>query len=115
MKTMMIFLLLLSANAFSHPNGVYVIDDNKEATLTFKLIKRCPKVPGALRGGLRSLEFSEAAQAQPYNFINGFYVERHTDEEVYTQTDESCVPLEQTNEYPASRQTFNSFTLERKN
>ena len=116
MKLLMIVPAILFASALSaHPNGLYMIDNDRDVTVEFKVEKRCSKdVPGALRGGLRTLTFSAKATESPYDFINGYFVEIHDDEgEVYVETDESCVPLEDGQEISATRRTFAGFALKR--
>jgi hypothetical protein len=115
MRLFLILILVLgSLSALAHPNGTYRIDNNDEVTVTIGFVKRCPRVEGALRGSLRTLTFSEAATDSPYNFITELYVEKHvTDGEVYVQTDNNCVPVENGEEYPATKNTFDEYAFER--
>lgn len=117
MKKLLVFgFLALSTTAVAHPNGTYEIDHNADATVTFAVVSRCPAVQGALAGSLRTLTFSEVAAAEPYLFVTGNYVEKHIgSEEVYVQTDEQCVPVQDGDEIPASRSTFAGYALRRVN
>ena len=114
-KLLGISLLLFSSIGFAHPNGKYEIDNDPEVQVTFKFIERCPTdVEGAMRGGLRTLTFTEKATLPPYEFVGGYYVEIHDAAgEVYIQTDADCVPLRDGLEIPASRSTFDGFPLKR--
>ena len=113
MKIVMAFTaLILSSMAFSHPDGTYVINGDKAVTVTFKKLQKCPAIAGAMKGSLRTLVFSEVAQAQPYSFVNGYFVEIHKGaKEFYVQTDENCISKE-TISYEASHDTFDVYTLE---
>jgi hypothetical protein len=115
-KLIVLGLMTLSSAALAHPNGTYEIDNTADVTVTFAVVNRCPAVPGALSGSLRSLTFSEAATAEPYSFVTGNYVEKHVGaEEIYVQTDDQCVPVEDGEEIPASRSTFAGYPLRRVN
>ena len=105
---------LLSTAALGHPNGTYKIDDDVNTTVTFKVIGRCPDVAGALTGSLRTLTFSERALTEPYLFVDGNYVEIHEgQQEIYVNTDESCVPITDGPRIEASRNTFGDYALQR--
>ena len=109
-----ITLFFLSAVGLSHPSGTYMIDKDPEVTVTFEVLNQCPgEISGALHGKLRRLSFSEKAEISPYLFVTGTYVEMHTDEEVYVETDDQCVPLENGQSITASRYSFDGFSLER--
>lgn len=106
--------VLASGLAMAHPNGTYTIDGDEDISVTFEFVERCPAVPGAMRGGLRTLTFSEGAEVEPYNFVTGYYVEAHTEAgETYFMTDENCVPVEENIAVEASRSTFGGYSLQR--
>ena len=107
-------IVCFSGVAFAHPNGIYRLDSQPEVTVTFAFVGRCPAVQGAMPGGLRTLTFSEAAKGEPYSFLTGNYVETHVDgNEVYVNTDSQCVPTDPAVSIPATRNTFNGYSLER--
>jgi len=115
LKSLVIVSSALTATlAAAHPSGVYKIDGNEEATVAFEIVKRCAQIDGAMRGSLRTLTFSEAAMAAPYEFITGYFVEAHTDNgEDYVNVDEDCFPKNPSYKIPATRSTFAGFSLER--
>ncbi len=105
-------LLALSTAAFAHPAGTYMINGDQDALLVIQRVGKCPTVPNALPGTLRSFEFSEKAQTVPYSFETGLYVEIHVGTaEVYVQVDESCVPQNSGNRYEASHESFGAYSL----
>jgi hypothetical protein len=108
-------LTMLPSLAFAHRNGVYVINENADATVTFAVIGRCPEdVEGAMRGSLRTLTFSEVAQAEPYSFVTGNYVETHIgQQEVYVQTNEQCLPVDEGERIEATGTTIREYSLRR--
>ena len=113
-KLLIISILAFASPLFAHPDGTYTIDGDEAVTVTFEFIGRCPDVPGALPGGLRTLSFSDAAELEPYLFVGGNYVEIHEGrQEIYVLTDDQCVPFEERVEIPASRRTFAGFSLAR--
>jgi hypothetical protein len=109
------FLLLIPTFAFAHRSGVYVIDGNTDAKVTFAVVGRCQEdVEGALRGSLRTLTFSEVAQADPYSFVTGNYVETHVgQQEVYVQTNEQCLEVDDGEHIEATGTTIRTFSLRR--
>lgn len=112
---LIIYMLILSFSSFAHPDGIYILNGQDKATVTFKSLKRCPKIKGAMRGGLRSLIFSDQAKKNPYLFISGNYVEVHPDDgEEYIMTDSRCIPDSRKVMVPATRNTFGDFSLKRK-
>lgn len=115
MKNLIIIgLLTLSGSALAHPNATYRINQDDGVTVTFAYVESCPAVQGAMAGALRNLTFSEAALAVPYEFVSGFYVEKHIDDqEVYVSTDDQCVPSDPEISIPASRNTFAGYSLQR--
>ncbi|MCX6119319.1 MAG: hypothetical protein NT027_17405 [Proteobacteria bacterium] len=119
MKKARIFGILWSiacaSSAFAHPPGVYRLDGNDLATVTFKMIGRCPvENPNSLKGVKRSLTFSDDAIAAPYNFTSGVYVEIHEGtQEVYVQVSDTCVPVQDGSKVLASHDTFNGFSIEK--
>jgi len=115
-KLLMLLMALSSSLAIAHPNGLYEIDGDRDVTVEFQFLKRCPtNVEGALRGGLRLLTFSEKASVEPYLFATSHFVEIHTSEggEVYLETDQNCVPIEEGQEIPADRNHFADYSLKR--
>lgn len=107
-------LLTLAVNAFAHPAGTYILNSDKEITLTIKKIGKCPTdVAGALKGGLKTFTFSDKASVEPYNFVSGHFVEIHVgSQEVYVQTNETCVPVERGGRYEADADSFGGYTLD---
>ena len=113
-KLIIIGMLSLAGTALAHPSATYRIDGKDNITVKFEFVERCPTVPGAMSGGLRNLIFSEAAVAIPYEFVSGFYVETHIDDqEVYINTDNQCVPTDPEIAIPASWNTFARYSLQR--
>lgn len=115
MKTLLsLALLALSVTAFAHPNGTYVINGDKEVTVTMLRLNKCAVSTGALTGYIRSFTFSEKAVAHPYAFVTGSFVEIHEGaKEVYVQTDAACVPLRDGKRYEASHETFDVYSIEK--
>lgn len=105
---------MLATTAWAHPNGTYEIDSNADVTVTFEVIGRCPMADGALVGSLRMLTFSELALSEPFLFVDGHYVEIHEgQQEIYVNTDESCLPVTDGARIEASRNTFGGYALQR--
>ena len=115
MKRLAVLCILLSSPyLLAHPNGTYQIDGDEDVTVTFEYLNRCPSVDGAMRGGLRTLTFSELAEQEPYSFTTSYFVETHVgSEEIYIETNEQCIPIENGQEIRASRNTFGEFELQR--
>ncbi|MBA2405138.1 MAG: hypothetical protein H0V66_10240 [Bdellovibrionales bacterium] len=115
MKTLLsLALMALSVTAFAHPNGTYVINGDKEVTVTMLRLNKCLETAGALKGYIRSFTFSEKAIAHPYAFVGGSFVEIHEGtKEVYVQVDSTCAPLVEGKRYEASHGTFDVYSLEK--
>ncbi len=115
MKILLGILFLFSSTLLmAHPNGTYAIDNQEDVTVTFEYLNGCPNIEGAMRGGLRLLSFSEQAELEPYAFVSTYYVETHQGQlEVYVETDENCVAVEDGQAITASRGTFGDFSLRR--
>jgi len=115
MKTFLsLALLALTVTAFAHPNGTYVINGDKEVTVTMIRLNKCEAAPGALNGYMRSFVFTEKATAHPYAFVSGNFVEIHEgSKEIYVQVSNTCVPLENGKRYEASHTTFDVYSIEK--
>ena len=120
MKDMILLAFLIftfsTISLIAHPNGTYVIDNDKEVTVEFKYLKRCPQKDNAMKGGLRQLSFSSKAEGKDYQFLTGYYVETHTRQgEIYILVNEDCVPYEDDEEFTitATRNTFAGYALKK--
>lgn len=115
MKTLFaLTLMAFSMGTFAHPNGTYVINGDKEVTLTIERLNKCVAAPGALSGYMRSFIFSDTAKAHPYAFVTGMYVEIHEgSKEIYVQVNDACVPEVDGQRYEASHQTFDVYSIEK--
>lgn len=111
LKSLLFSMLFISSAALAHPDGTYILDGKENVTVTFKHLGKCPTDKNSMKGGVKSLTFTEDAEKEPYNFISGHYVEIHSDEgEEYVRTTDKCVPVG----VPASRSEFGGFSLKRK-
>ena len=105
-------LFSFSQLLLAHPNGLYKIDNNTDATVAIEYLKRCPSIPGAMSGSLRALDFSASAELEPYNFESGYYVEIHDSiGEKYVKTDSDCIQDARGTAIRASRKSFGGFSL----
>ncbi len=108
MKTLFFSALLLcSSIAFAHPDATFIIDNDKDVTVTFKKVGEC-----ADGEKIRTLTFSEKAEAAPYGFVSGYFVESHNgDLEVYVQTETNCEIIPDGAQYPAKKGFFAGYSL----
>lgn len=117
MKTIFALVLFTLATAvFAHPNGTYMLNGDREVTVTMQKLNKCVVSAGALTGYIRSFKFSPKAEAHPYAFVSGLYVEIHEGaKEIYVQVTENCVPKAQGTRYEASHETFDVYSIEKLN